>query len=244
MAHENHLSDTDIGAGWGLSFGLGIVATWWLFSMLSPAPAQTAPRAAAIAPTASNAVKPATVKAAKGPFKVEVSLSGVFEAKRLAEVSIRPKTWTMPLVVDSAIELGKPVKKGDVLVELDREKIDKAIQDAEVENTLTELALQHATEELPILEKSLPVELAAAERARTYADEDLKNFVEIDRPLAERIGPLHGQAILRVARVLTRRAAPAREDVPIQRPDRRDRRDHPPASAVPDRDVRVLPQAG
>ena len=142
---------------------------------------------AAPAPSASGGHKPATAKVEKGPFKVDVTLSGVFEAKRTAEVSIRPKSWTMPLVVERAIELGSPVKKGDVLVEFDREKIDKTIEDTEVENTLTELALKHAAEELPILEKSLPVELAAAERARNYADEDIKNFVAIDRPMAERM---------------------------------------------------------
>ncbi len=60
----------------------------------------------------------------------------------MAEVSIRPKAWTIPLLVDRAIELGRPVKKGDILVELDREKIDKAIEDAEVENTLSRAGAQ------------------------------------------------------------------------------------------------------
>ncbi len=128
--------------------------------------------------------KPATATATveKGPFKIEVVLSGVFEAQRMTEVSIRPKAWTLPLLVERAVELGTPVKKGDILVELDREKIDKAIEDAEVENGLSELALKQANEELPILEKALPVDLAAAERTKIQADEDLKRFLEIDKP--------------------------------------------------------------
>src|SRR5262249_30391925 len=130
----------------------------------------------------SPASRPATTRAVKGPFQIEVILSGVFEAPRMSEVSIRPKAWTSPLVVDRAIEHGTPVKKGDILVELDREGIDKAIGDAEVENSLTELALKQAAEELPILEKGLPVDLAAAERSRTQAEQDLKRFLEIDRP--------------------------------------------------------------
>ena len=85
------------------------------------------------------------------------------------------------------MELGTPVKQGDILVELDREKIDKAIQDAEVELSLGELALKHADEELPVLEKLLPIDLAAAERAKTQADEDLARFLEIDRPNSERV---------------------------------------------------------
>jgi multidrug efflux pump subunit AcrA (membrane-fusion protein) len=126
--------------------------------------------------------KSATAKVEKGPFKIDVVVSGVFEAQRMTEVSIRPKAWAMPLLVERAVELGTPVKKGDILLELDREKIDKAIEEAEVENTLSELALKQATEELPILEKALPVDLAAAERTKAQADEDLKRFLEIDKP--------------------------------------------------------------
>src|SRR5208282_4124659 len=81
---------------------------------------------------------PTIVKVEKGPFKVDVTLTGVFESARMSEVA---------------------VKRGDILVELDREKIDKAIQDAEVELSLGELSLKHAEEELPVLEKLLPIDL-------------------------------------------------------------------------------------
>jgi HlyD family secretion protein len=130
--------------------------------------------------------KPSTVKVEKGPIKVELSLSGVFEARHMTEVSIRPKAWAMPLLVESALELGTPVKKGDILLELDRTRIDKAIDDAEVEAALSTLALKQADLELPILEKALPVDLAAADRSRTQADQDLKRFLEIDRAQSER----------------------------------------------------------
>jgi multidrug efflux pump subunit AcrA (membrane-fusion protein) len=134
------------------------------------------------ASSALSAGKPPTARVEKRTFKIEVVLSGVFESQRMTEVSIRPKAWAMPLLVDRAVELGTPVKKGDILVELDHEKIDKTIADAEVDNTMTELALRQAAEELPILEKALPVDLTAAERSRTQADEDLKRFLETDRP--------------------------------------------------------------
>ena len=104
----------------------------------------------------------------------------------MIEVSIRPAAWSSPLVVYRAIELGTPVKKGDILVEFDHDKIDKAIDDAEVENAISDLALKQAEEEVPILEKALPVDLASALRAKTQADEDLKKFLEIDRAHSER----------------------------------------------------------
>src|SRR5262249_19744257 len=37
----------------------------------------------------------------------------------------------------------------------------------------------------PVLEKFLPLDLAAAERSKAQAAEDLKRFLDIDRPLAE-----------------------------------------------------------
>jgi multidrug efflux pump subunit AcrA (membrane-fusion protein) len=135
------------------------------------------------APSAASA----TAKVEKGPFKVEVTLSGVFEQAKMAEVSVKPRSWSMPLVVERAVELGTPVKKGDILVELDREKIDKAIQDAEVELTLGEISLKHAEEELPVLEKLLPIDLAAAERSKTQADQDMSRFLEIERPNSEKV---------------------------------------------------------
>jgi len=149
-----------------------------------PATKPVAPVAAASSSSSSS--KPATTKVEKGPFKVEVALSGIFEATRTTEVSIRPKAWALPLVVERGVELGMSVKKGYILVEFDHEKIDKMIQDTEVENTLTDLALKQAEEELPILDKSLPIDLAAAERTKAQADEDLKRFLEIDRPNSER----------------------------------------------------------
>jgi multidrug efflux pump subunit AcrA (membrane-fusion protein) len=138
--------------------------------------------AAGVAGSSSAPAKPATVRVEKGLFKIEVVATGVFESQGMTEVSIRPRTWSSPLVVDRAIELGTPVKKGDILIELDHEKLDRAIEDAEVENSLTDLALKQAAEELPILEKSLPVDLAAALRSKNQSEEDLNRFLEIDRP--------------------------------------------------------------
>ena len=147
---------------------------------------KTASRSDASALTPTGSGKPAIVKVEKRPIRIEVTLTGVFEATRVTEVSIRPTAWSFPLTVDRAIGLGTPVRKGDILVEFDHEKIDKAIEDMQVENATGDLALKQAEEEIPILEKALPVDLAAALRAKTQADEDLTKFLEIDRAQSER----------------------------------------------------------
>ncbi len=152
------------------------------------APAQKTAEKTATQPGSGSPTFPksAPAKVERQEIKLEVICNGVFESERMTEVSIRPRAWALPLVVDRAVELGTPVKRGEVIVEFDREKIDKAIEDAEVELTLGELALKQAEEELPVLEKALPVDLAAADRSKAQADEDLKKFLETDRPQGER----------------------------------------------------------
>jgi multidrug efflux pump subunit AcrA (membrane-fusion protein) len=143
----------------------------------------TVVRGAVPAP-AEAAAKPATYKVEKGPFKLETTVKGVLEAQQMKEVFIKPQAWSMGLSVKKAVEHGTPVKKGDVLVELDLEKIDQAIKDMKADHELAELSLKQAQEELPILEKTVPLDLALAREAKKQADEDLKKFLEVDKPLS------------------------------------------------------------
>jgi hypothetical protein len=129
--------------------------------------------------------KPATHKVEKGSFRVEVAAKGVFEAEEMTEVVLRPETWTM-LPVLKAIEHGTAAKKGDTILTLDPEKIDRAIKDMESDRYLSDLSFKQAEDDLALLEKSTPLDLAAAELAKKYADEDLKRYLETDRPQMEK----------------------------------------------------------
>ncbi len=124
-----------------------------------------------------------TVK--KEPFKIEVSLDGVFESEQAVEVVLQPEAWS-DLSVLEAVELGAAVKKGDVLVKLDLKKINEAIQDLESARPLAQIALAQAEEEVRSLEKTLPLDLALAERSRRIAEEELLRFVEKDRAFNEK----------------------------------------------------------
>ena len=128
---------------------------------------------------------PKTYTVRKEVRRVDVKLSGVFEAKQMAEVSISPEAWTQLRVVE-AVEHGKAVKKGGVLVRLDRKKIDKALADKAEALKLGELALKQAAEELRHLAATTPDQLAQATRARKRADEDLAQFTKVGRPLAKK----------------------------------------------------------
>ncbi|MCC6127573.1 MAG: HlyD family efflux transporter periplasmic adaptor subunit [Pirellulales bacterium] len=152
------------------------------------------PKAAAEKPEAKEA-KPAppappshTVK--REPFKIQVDLDGVFEAPAMAEIVLRPKEWQGLTVLESAAH-GAKVKKGDVLVKLDMEKIDRALDDLRAELKLGEIALKQAQEQFALLEKTTPLDLEAVERAQRIAEEDRKYYKEVGRPLSLKSQEMH-----------------------------------------------------
>src|SRR5437762_12772128 len=86
---------------------------------------------------------PASFEVERGPLKVEIAASGVFEAEQMTEVILRPQAWTELSVVD-AVPQGTAVRAGDRLVELDTRKIDEAIRDLESGQRLADLAVEQA----------------------------------------------------------------------------------------------------
>lgn len=140
------------------------------------------------AETASSA-KPATHKVEKGPFKIDVSAKGMFESRKMTEVALHPEAWSPNtggmLLVQKAVEQGARVKAGDQLVWFDMERLNHTISDLENDQKLGTLAIKLAEEELPLLEKTTPLDLQAAERSKKQTDEDLKRYFEKERALAE-----------------------------------------------------------
>jgi len=132
---------------------------------------------------AESPPKPAAHTVQPELLKIEAQLKGVFEAARAAEVVFRPEAWAELSVLEAA-EPGAHVKKGDVVLSLDTTKIDEALRDAEAALALGDSGLKLAQDELAAMQKSLPLDLEAAERAKQTADEDLKRYTDIGRPAA------------------------------------------------------------
>jgi len=138
--------------------------------------------------------KPATKEAAKKRktltiepkrMKIDLTLDGTFVANKTTEVVFRPETWTDYEIVEVA-EHGAKVHKGETLFKFDREKLDEAIADLELEQRINELAILKADEEMPRMEKTLKLDSSAAERSNQQAQEDFKRYREIDRPMMEK----------------------------------------------------------
>ena len=127
--------------------------------------------------------KPATVKVKKGPFHIDVSLDGVFEAQDQAELVIRPQEWPL-LQVLKAVDHGSAVKQGDLVLALDTEKIDHTISELRADLQLNELAVKQSEAQLAALEKVAPLDADANERAQRMAKEDWKLYQDVDKPLS------------------------------------------------------------
>ena len=124
-----------------------------------------------------------TVKA--GTFRIETELEGILEAVRMTPISLRPKVFKT-LEVVKALEHGTQVKKGDQLVWFETKDLDEEIRETELSVELGELSLKAAREELDFLKAIAPLDLAQAERANMVAQRELRQYLETDRPLAER----------------------------------------------------------
>ncbi len=142
-----------------------------------------APPAAAAAPAApATPAASASLTIKPEPFKIEVELSGVFEAEpnQSWPVSLRAKSWS-DFTVLKAVPHGKRVQKGETLVWLDMKDIDEQLQDTEQSVRLNKLALQLATTELETTKITLPLDLEAAARTKKIAEDDFNYFLKINK---------------------------------------------------------------
>jgi multidrug efflux pump subunit AcrA (membrane-fusion protein) len=126
-----------------------------------------------------------TVTAEKGRFEVAFESKGDFEPVDATVVQHKPEQWAQPLEIVRIVPHGTRVNAGDVLVEFDTEKLDRAIADLELDLAIGEKTLEIARRELPVTEALQPLELAETERDTLVATEDLARFLAVGRTLAE-----------------------------------------------------------
>lgn len=118
----------------------------------------------------------------KGPLRIVVELKGVFEGEEAKEIVLAPEEWSK-LTVVSAAKHGARVRKGDVILELETDKLDRAIADLKADLELSEVAIHQAEQRLQALEKITPMNLESKRRDAKFAEEDRDFFFDISRPL-------------------------------------------------------------
>ena len=123
-------------------------------------------------------------KVEKKPFKSTVSLDGVFLPDETHLLKIDPKVWADFTIKELAPQ-GSSLKKGQPVVVLDTENIDRQLSDNVDASSLRKMTLSLAELDLANLEKTTPWSLEAAELAYQRAKDDHSYFVETGRPLQE-----------------------------------------------------------
>jgi HlyD family secretion protein len=158
----------------------------FLFSGLLVAGCSTTPPAKpqAVAPEKSPSTPP-THTVARAPAKAKVQLDAVLEATEMAPVKLEPKAWT-DLTVLEAVPHGARVRKGDVLVKIDTEKLKEQINETEQDQAAAVLGLELAQFELENLEKTTPLKLEAAKRTQRNSSEDFDYFESTGRAQREK----------------------------------------------------------
>ena len=125
--------------------------------------------------------KPKTHKVVPSLFRITFDADGSFAAPDLHEVSIDTQSWSMLTVIE-ALSHGAEVSKGEVLVKLEREKIEQKIRDLRLELEVTALDLKVAEAELELQKNTSPLEMAAIERRNKQVQEDLNFYRKTQLP--------------------------------------------------------------
>lgn len=122
-----------------------------------------------------------TVSAEKKPLIAYESFGGVFESTRTHEVKTDFENWT-DLVIESVVEEGVVVAKGEQLLKFDTEAIDKAVAEAEFAFKNAEFEVKTAELTMKQANETFELDRAGAERAWKNAKEDYDYYLQTQLP--------------------------------------------------------------
>ncbi|NOZ40331.1 MAG: HlyD family efflux transporter periplasmic adaptor subunit [Planctomycetes bacterium] len=130
--------------------------------------------------------KPKPYKVKRDELKIEVDLDGTFVADEMEEVALRPEVWSKFTVLE-AVEHGTEVKKGEVLVRFDDEKLKKDLAVEALSQSIGQLSLLQDEEEFPRIKRLLELSFEDAERRHEQTKEDYEYYLANDRPFTVKI---------------------------------------------------------
>ena len=78
------------------------------------------------------------------------------------------------------------VRKGDVLLKLETDKLDRTIADLRADLRISEVAIHQGQDQLQAMEKAVPLELKVSQRAARVAEEDRKFFFDVAKPFNQK----------------------------------------------------------
>ena len=129
--------------------------------------------------------KDKTIKVEPERLKITLDVSGKFVAAESSEVALRPMGWSKMEVV-SVVPHGTKVREGETLVEIDTEDLERAVAAAERALETAQIELESAELSQELLEQTMPIDMAAAERKVKQAEDDLAYYLSVSKGLAEK----------------------------------------------------------
>ena len=128
---------------------------------------------------------PETVVVQKEPIRVQEEIEGVFVADKSTEVVLRPEAWT-DWKVESVVEHGERVRKGDEILKLESEALEQAIADLESQAKLAALVIEANKRDQPREDAARRLELQVAEIASKTAKEDFDYYHKVQKEFGEK----------------------------------------------------------
>ncbi len=128
--------------------------------------------------------EPETHTVRSKPVQVKVTLSGTFQSTKTAPVQLETEEWKELIVVE-AIAHGESVRRDEVLVRCETDRIDREIHRLEAQVARSQISLEEKKLETRTLEKLAPLEVADLRLQKRHSEEDLRRFERAARPFAE-----------------------------------------------------------
>lgn len=122
-----------------------------------------------------------TVEIVVKPIKVFESFDGRFESTQMQEIKTDFKSWS-DLEIKEVVDEGSVVTKGQVVVEFDTEKLDKAIAEAKFSLRNSEFDFSDAELAMQEIAKTFDLDTAIAQRAWKNAQEDHDYYRKVSAP--------------------------------------------------------------
>ncbi len=123
-----------------------------------------------------------TIKTA--PFRIEQTFTATAIPRDPTLISLDVDSWK-EFKIETILEHGSVVKKGDVLFSFERESYDNKLADQTRDVEIKRIAVQTAEKELIKLKADTQIKLAEATRKKKLAEDDLNYFETVSRPAQE-----------------------------------------------------------
>jgi multidrug efflux pump subunit AcrA (membrane-fusion protein) len=162
-----------------LTIGIGIIFAAWLDK--SRADSAAAPSTSpSTAPSSDAGAATTTVR--RGTLDLSLDFDGTFVPRQPFVVRVNPRQFhgDSGLIIQDAAAPGSAVKKGDVLLTLETDEIDRQIAAAENDLKIAQANLVKAQSDVKLGEQSDELAMADAQHASADADTALKRWDQKD----------------------------------------------------------------